>query len=72
MVGNGLTATLENLPAKKELEALEHEYVYIEDGLLIIESGNFFKLKKKFVSFHEDIRTEIKKIEDYLKELNKV
>ena len=34
--------------------------------------ANYYQLKKKIVNFHGDILGEIKKIEDYLKELYKV
>lgn len=33
------TATLANLPAKKDIAANTHQYVYIEDGVLVVSDG---------------------------------
>ena len=49
-----------------------HDYSYVLPFLTKDIFANYYQLKKKIVNFHDDIMTEIKKIEDYLKELNKV
>ena len=49
-----------------------HDYSYILPFLTKDIFANYYQLKKKIVNFHDDIIGEIKKIEDYLKELNKV
>ena len=49
-----------------------HDYSYVLPFLTKDVFTNFYKLKKKIGNFHEDVVGEIKKIEDYLKELYKV
>jgi hypothetical protein len=49
-----------------------HDYSYLLPFLSKDIFTNFYRLKKKIVSFHDDIKAETKKIEDYLKELYKV
>lgn len=49
-----------------------HDYSYIIPFLTKDIFGNFYKLKKKITNFHEDISLEIRKIEEYLKQLYKV
>jgi guanine deaminase len=46
------TATLANLPYNKDLDSKDHQYVYIEDGILIIESGKILA-----VGSHADLKT---------------
>ena len=38
------SANFENLPRTKELQSADHQYVYIEDGLLIVDSGKIVAL----------------------------
>ncbi len=52
------SATLASLPAKKELDSGEHAYVFIEDGLLIVDGGkivavgDYSSLKHKLDGMH--------------------
>jgi len=48
------SATLDNIPEKKDLSSNSHQYVHIEDGILVIEAGkvaavgNYHDLKEQF------------------------
>jgi len=49
-----------------------HDYSYILPFLSKDILNNYYSLKKKITSFHDDIAGEIRKIEEYLRELRKV
>jgi 3-methyladenine DNA glycosylase Tag len=49
-----------------------HDFSYIVPFLTKDIFSNFSKIKKKITNFHEDVKAEINKIEEYLKELYKV
>lgn len=49
-----------------------HDYTYILPLLSRDIFQNFFKLKKKIDSFHQDIKEEIHKMQAYLEELVKI
>lgn len=61
------TATLANLPVNKDLESgTDHQYVYIEDGVLIVKDGRIVN-----VGSHADLKKELSGIEivDYKNKL---
>src|SRR4029078_5306396 len=56
------SANFENLPRTKELQSADHQYVYIEDGLLIVDSGKIVD-----VGSYADLKNKLEhiKIIDY-------
>lgn len=60
-----------------DIESIEqphymHDHTYILPLFSKDIFSNFYKLKHRIEAFHEDVRAEIEKIEQYLKELVKV
>ncbi len=51
------SASFENIPRRKELDASHHEYVYLEDGILIVEAG-----KIKAVDHYSTLKMQLGEI----------
>lgn len=56
------TATLENLPLNKDIGSSESQYVYVEDGMLVVKEGKITK-----VGTYADLKKDIAdlKVIDY-------